>query len=79
MRQTTLQPGDIDAIAEAVYQKMVTEGAVQQWLEVWQRMGMDNANGQMNRHPNNGGNIEVAGIVITQTEDENGDVYQHRQ
>lgn len=41
VKQTTLSQGDIDAIAQAVYDKLATEGMVQQVLETWQREGCD--------------------------------------
>lgn len=43
-RETTLVQADIDAIADAVYTKLVSEGLVQKLLELWQLQGLDIAN-----------------------------------
>lgn len=79
VRQTSLLPGDIEAIADAIWARMQTEGAVQQWLETWQDHGKDRDNPRTIRHPDNGGAIEVGGVVVEQVETPEGDVVQTRQ
>lgn len=78
VRQTTLVQGDIEAIAEAVWQKMLNEGAVQQWLEVWQRQGSDAGNPQT-YPPKPGGNIEVGQQTILTERLSDGSIRHTRQ
>ena len=79
VRQTALLPGDIEAIAEAVYQKFVDEGIVDQIAWVFQRAAGDPAYPQTYHTRDDGHDIEVGPHTIAQTTDSKGNVTQTRQ
>ena len=74
--EVTLTPGDLAAIQDAVWTKLVSEGLVTKINELWQRRGLDPANPQT--YDKAGSEIRVGEIKIGLSGDDNA-VTQSRE
>ena len=79
VKQTSLLPGDIEAIADAVYQKFLDEGVLDQLVWVFRRAAGDPNYPQIFHTREDGHGIEVGPHTIAQTTDSKGNVTQTRQ